>query len=162
MYPELSNWLFREKFLTTDSSCRSSEHEQKPNWYFLRQKKDKISWKFSYILHHHRSNSCTFLHLCCTVLHLVLNFGVAEVLQNMYCISSATEYVIMKVSQNIPIYTYSTTLAYNLILILIYLKTPALECIFRDTWSWNIFSSSTLQITVLYLALYSTSYCNEI
>ena len=48
---------------------------------------------------------------------------VKEVSQNMYCVSSATEYIIMEVSQNIPNYTYS---AYNGISIIIYLKTPAL------------------------------------
>ena len=61
--------------------------------------------------------------------------GVEEVSQNMYCISSVIEYIIMAVSQNIPIYSYSVTLAYNGISIIIYLKTPALECIFSDTWS---------------------------
>ena len=64
---------------------------------------------------------------------------VEEVSQNMYCILSVIEYIIREVSQNIPIYTYSATLAYNRIYILLYLKTPALECIFRDTWSSSIF-----------------------
>ena len=31
----------------------------------------------------------------------------------MYYISSFIEYILMEVSQNIPIYTYSVTLAYN-------------------------------------------------
>ena len=65
--------------------------------------------------------------------------AVEEVSQNMYCISSVIEYMIMEVSENIPIHTYSVTLAYNGISILIYLKTSALECIFRDTWSSSIF-----------------------
>ena len=51
---------------------------------------------------------------------------VEDVLQNMYCISSVIEYIIMAVSQNIPIYSYSVTLAYIGIYIIIYLKTPAL------------------------------------
>ena len=63
------------------------------------------------------------------------NLIVEEVSQNMYCISSATEYIILEVSQNIPIYKYSVTLAYNGISLIIYLKTPALECMLRDTWS---------------------------
>ena len=61
----------------------------------------------------------------------------------MYCISSATEYIIMEISQNIPIYTYSATLAYYSISIIIYLKTPALECILRETWTWSIFISTS-------------------
>ena len=48
---------------------------------------------------------------------------VEEVSQNMYCILSVIEYIIREVSQNIPIYTYSATLAYNGISIKIYLKT---------------------------------------
>ena len=46
----------------------------------------------------------------------------------MYCILSATKYIKIKVSQNIPIYTYSATLAFNRISILKYLKTTGLEC----------------------------------
>ena len=44
--------------------------------------------------------------------------------------------LVMEVSKNKPIYSYSVTLAlqcdfyYN-----IYIKTPALECTFSDTWS---------------------------
>ena len=38
---------------------------------------------------------------------------IEEVPLNMYCISSVTEYIIIEVSQNIPIYTYSATFAYN-------------------------------------------------
>ena len=42
-------------------------------------------------------------------------FGLArlleEVSQNMYCILSVIEYIIMEVSQNISIYSYSVTLA---------------------------------------------------
>ena len=45
-----------------------------------------------------------------------------EVLQNMYCISSAIYYIIIEVSQNIPIFTYYVILAYM----------HALKCIFRD------------------------------
>ena len=43
------------------------------------------------------------------------------------------------------IYTYLGTLDYNWVSLITYLKTPALECIFRDTWSWSIFigTSST-------------------
>ena len=66
-------------------------------------------------------------------------FGLArlleEVSQNMYCILSVIEYIIMEVSQNISIYSYSVTLAYNGITIRIYLKTHTLECIFSHTWS---------------------------
>ena len=60
---------------------------------------------------------------------------VEEGLQYMYCISSATDYILLKVSQNILMYKYSETLAYNWIFIIIYLKTPYLYCIFRYTWS---------------------------
>ena len=52
----------------------------------------------------------------------------------------------MEVSQNIPYYvTYYVTLAYNRISTIIYLKTPDLEYIFWNTWSWSIFidTSST-------------------
>ena len=85
------------------------------------------------------------------------NYTVEEVSQNMYCISSVIEYIIMEVSQNIPIYSYSVTLAYNGISIIIYLKTPALECIFSDTWSWSIFSdtsSSNLQMVIQKTSFY--------
>ena len=63
----------------------------------------------------------------------------------MYCISNVIEYIMMEVWQNIPINAYSVTLVFNGISIMRYLKTPALECIFRDTWSWSIFidTSST-------------------
>ena len=72
-------------------------------------------------------------------------FQVEEVPQNMYCIWSVIEYIIMEVSQNISLYTYSVTLAYNMISIMIYLKTPVLQSIFKNTWSWSIFidTSST-------------------
>ena len=60
-------------------------------------------------------------------------FYIEEVPHNMYCSSSFIEYIIMEVSQNITIYTYSVTLAYNGISIITYLKTPALECIFVET-----------------------------
>ena len=49
----------------------------------------------------------------------------------------------MEVSQNIPIYTYSVTLGNNGIYILIYLKTPTLECIFRGTWFSSIFINTS-------------------
>ena len=51
----------------------------------------------------------------------------------------------MEVSQNIPIYSYSVTLAYNGISIIVFFKAPDLKCIFYDTWSSDIFlgTSST-------------------
>ena len=67
---------------------------------------------------------------------IILSFYIFKILeerwQNMYFISSVIEYIIMVVSQNMPIYTYSLTLAHNGIFIKLYLKAPALECIFRD------------------------------
>ena len=62
--------------------------------------------------------------------------------QNIYCISSVIEYILIELSQNKPIYWYSVTLAYNGISIIIYLKTPTLECIFSDTCFWSIFSNT--------------------
>ena len=52
---------------------------------------------------------------------------------NIYCISSATEHIIMEVPQKIPIYTFSVALAYNGTFIVILLKAPDLEYIFRGT-----------------------------
>ena len=60
----------------------------------------------------------------------ILENKLGEVSQNIYCISSFIEYIIKEVSQNIPIYWYSVTLAYNGISNIIYLQIPALECIF--------------------------------
>ena len=51
------------------------------------------------------------------MLKLVWIKKLEEVSQNMYCI------------------VYSVALAYSRIYIIIYLKTPALDCIFSDTWS---------------------------
>ena len=51
----------------------------------------------------------------------------------MYCVSSATENIVMEASQNILIYTYSAALAYNaisimiMIMIMIYSETPGLK-----------------------------------
>ena len=47
---------------------------------------------------------------------------IEEVLTNIYCISSATENIIMEVPQKIPIYTFSVALAYNGISIVIFLN----------------------------------------
>ena len=69
--------------------------------------------------------------------------SVEDVSQKMYFISSIIEYVIMEVSQNILICSYSMTLAYNGISIRIYLKSPALKCIFPNNWSWYIFSNTS-------------------
>ena len=72
----------------------------------------------------------------------------------MYCISSATKNAIMEVSPKIPIYTFLATLAYNGISIIAFLKAPALECIFGDTWLTGIFggtSSTPPNFAVLHL-----------
>ena len=61
------------------------------------------------------------------------NTFVEEVPQNMYCIPSATENILMEVPQKIRIYTFSVTLAYNGISITIFVTAPALECIFYAT-----------------------------
>ena len=93
-----------------------------------------------------------FVTLCPPHLHSISNSFVCqlsfichpeEVLHNIYCISSVIEYIIMEVSQNIPIYWYSVTVDYNGIFIILYLKTPALECIFSNSWSWSIFSHTS-------------------
>ena len=49
----------------------------------------------------------------------------------MYCISSTAENVVIELLKKIPNYTFSVKLANNGISI----KAPALECIFRGTWS---------------------------
>ena len=43
--------------------------------------------------------------------------------------------IIMEVPQKILIYTFSVALSYNGISIIIFLKAPDLECIFRGNWS---------------------------
>ena len=53
--------------------------------------------------------------------------------------ASLRDGLIMEVSKNIPINTYSMTFAYNGIYIIIYLKAYDLECIFIDTWPLSIF-----------------------
>ena len=68
---------------------------------------------------------------------------VEEVPPKMYCISSATKNAIMEVSPKIPIYTFLATLAYNGISIIAFLKAPALECIFGDTWLTGIFGGTS-------------------
>ena len=50
---------------------------------------------------------------------LISRYRIEKVPQNMHSISSVIEYIIMEVSQNIPIYTYSVILAYNGISIII-------------------------------------------
>ena len=45
----------------------------------------------------------------------------------------------MEVSQNVLNYTYSTTLAYNGIILIIYLKTPALG-VYSETNGLKVFS----------------------
>ena len=75
----------------------------------------------------------------------VVDLAIEEVLQNIYCISSAIEYLLMEVLQNIPIYWHSVTLGYNGIFNIIYLKTPALECIFSGTWSCSIVSNTSIK-----------------
>ena len=62
-------------------------------------------------------------------------FHIEEVPMKIYCISSATENIVMEVPEKISIYTFSVALAYNEISIIIFLKAPDLECIFRGTWS---------------------------
>ena len=59
-----------------------------------------------------------------------LVYNIQEVLQNMYRISSTTENILLEVPQKIPISTFSATNAYNVISIIIFLKAPALKCIF--------------------------------
>ena len=59
---------------------------------------------------------------------------VEEVPQNMYCIPSAAENIIMEMPQKIRIYTFSAALGHNGISIIIFSSAPALECIFSDTW----------------------------
>ena len=61
--------------------------------------------------------------------------AIEEVPQKIYCISCATENIIMEVPQKISIYAFSVALAYNGISILIFLKAPDIKCIFRGTWS---------------------------
>ena len=56
-----------------------------------------------------------------------------EVPQNMFCISSATENILMEVPHKILILSFSATLAYNGNPIIIFFKAPALECIFYNT-----------------------------
>ena len=68
---------------------------------------------------------------------------VEEVPPKMYCISSATKNAIMEVSPKIPIYTFLATLAYNGISIIAFLKAPASECIFGDTWLTGIFGGTS-------------------
>ena len=75
----------------------------------------------------------------------------------MYCISSVIEYIIMEVSQNVPIFSYSVTLAYNGIYIKIYFKTTALKCIFSDTWSGSIFSDTSSMINCFTINKNSTA-----
>ena len=53
----------------------------------------------------------------------------------MYCISSAREYIMMEVSQNIQIPIFSAILAGSWISIRVYLKTPALETLRTEIYS---------------------------
>ena len=62
-----------------------------------------------------------------------------EVSQNMYCISSVIEYIVIEVSQNIPFYTYSVTLAYNRISIIIYLR-HLFWSVYSETLTLEIYS----------------------
>ena len=71
--------------------------------------------------------------------------------QNMYCIPSAEENIIMVVPQKILIYTFFATLGHNGISIIIFFKPLALECIFSGTSSSDIFSGTT-SINELYEA----------
>ena len=59
--------------------------------------------------------------------------------QNMYCISSATEIIIMKAPQKMPVSACSATLAYNMIYIIKKIQAPSLDCIFYDISSFEIF-----------------------
>ena len=56
----------------------------------------------------------------------------------MFCMPSAIEDILMEVPLNIPQMASSMALAYNVIPIMISLKAPALECIFKGTWSLDI------------------------
>ena len=72
-----------------------------------------------------------------------------EVTENMYCIiSSVLEYITIDVSESIPILTYSASLSYNEISILIYLKTPGLGRIPLDTWSSSIFIDTSSNVYI--------------
>ena len=87
---------------------------------------------------------------------------VEELSQNMYCISSVIENVIIKMSENIPIYSYYVTIAYNGIFIIMYLKTPALDSIFSDTWSWSIFFLSMKNLyTGVHIAVVKTVFNHD-
>ena len=66
---------------------------------------------------------------------------IEEVPQNIYDILSVIKYIIIEMSQNIPIYTYSVTPVYNGISIITYLNTPTLWCLFRNNLSWSILLS---------------------
>ena len=68
----------------------------------------------------------------------------------MFWVLSATEYIIMEVSQKIPIYTYSATLAFNGISIIIYLRTP----VYSETLGLEVYS------VTLPLCSYKRSYCS--
>ena len=59
--------------------------------------------------------------------------------RNIYCISSATQNIIMKVPQKIPISIFLVALVKNGISIVIFWKAPGLEYIFRDIWFLKYF-----------------------
>ena len=64
----------------------------------------------------------------------------------MYHMPNAKKNIIMKVPHKIPIYTFYVTLGQNDISNVIFFKAPALECIFSDTWSSDIFFVTTSTI----------------
>ena len=61
----------------------------------------------------------------------------------MFRIPSAEEKIIMEMPQKIRIQTFSAALGHKGISIIIFSSSPALECIFSDTWSSDIFFGTT-------------------
>ena len=62
------------------------------------------------------------------------HFKIEEVPQNMYCILSDEENIIMEMQQKIQIYTCSAALDHDGISIITFSFAPALESIFFGTW----------------------------
>ena len=71
----------------------------------------------------------------------IFQLCIKEVSQNRYFISSATENIIMKVHQKILIYTFSATLAFIKISIIIFLS-HLIYSVFSKTLDLQIFSEA--------------------
>ena len=68
----------------------------------------------------------------------------------MSCISRARENIIMEVPKKNTDLKFSATLAYNGNFIKVFFKAPALECIFYDSWSLDIFfGTSSIYLNIL-------------